>query len=102
MPAPKLTLPPVSHIDIREGQARLTGRNLKVKMVISRLIHGTGATVDEVMEQYQLSRAEVYAVLSYYYEHQAAIDQFFAEEEAFAQAHIPSMDVLKARRPSTS
>jgi uncharacterized protein (DUF433 family) len=94
---PKLDLPPINHIEIRNGQARIVGRNVKVKMVISRLIHGTGATTDEVMEQYNLSRAEVHAVLAYYYDHKEAIDRFFEAEDRFAREHIPSVDTLKAR-----
>ncbi len=93
----QVNFPPVSHIEIRNGQARIAGRNVKVKMVISRLIHGAGATVEEVMEQYHLSRAEVHAVLTYYYDHKEAIDRFFEEEERFAREHIPSIEVLKTR-----
>jgi uncharacterized protein (DUF433 family) len=85
-----INYPPVYHIEIRDGQARISGRNLKVKMVISRLIHGTGATIEEVMEQYNLSRAEVHAVLSYYYDHKAEIDRYFEQEERFARENIPS------------
>ncbi len=94
---PKLDLPPVAHIELRDGQARIAGRQLKVKMVISRLIHGTGATIDEVMEQYSLSRAEVYAVLAYYFDHKEAIDRFFEEEDRVAAAEIPSFESLKDR-----
>lgn len=43
---PKMNFPPISYIEIRDEQARIVGRNLKVKMVISRLIHGTGATIE--------------------------------------------------------
>lgn len=89
--------PPISHIEIQDGQARIMGRNLKVKMVISRLLHGMGATVDEVMDQYNLSRAEVLACLAYYYDYQAAIDQHFDElEEAVHKVAIP-LDELIAR-----
>lgn len=94
---PKLNLPPVPHIENRDGQARIAGRNVKVKMVLSRLLHGTGATIDEVMEQYRLSRGEVYAVLAYYYDHKEAIDRFFEEEDRVASVEIPSFEVLKDR-----
>jgi uncharacterized protein (DUF433 family) len=94
---PKMNFPPVNHIEIRDEQARIVGRNLKVKMVISRLIHGTGATVEEVVEQYGISRAEVYAVLAYYHDHKEAIDHYFEEEDRFARENIPSMDALHER-----
>ena len=94
---PKVNFSPINHIEIRDEQARIVGRNVKVKMVISRLIHGTGATIEEVMEQYNLSRAEVYAVLAYYHDHKDAIDRYFQEEDRFARENIPSMGVLRQR-----
>jgi uncharacterized protein (DUF433 family) len=94
---PKMNFPPINHIEIRDGQARIVGSNVKVKMVISRLLHGTGATIEEVMEQYNLSRADVYAVLAYYFDHKNAIDRFFEEEERLAHELIPSFDDLKSR-----
>lgn len=97
-----VNFPPINHIEIRDGQARITGRNVKVKMVISRLVHGEGATVDEVMEQYSLTRSEVLACLAYYYDHQAAIERHFQEQEtALSQVAIPLdelMNRLRARQ----
>lgn len=92
-----MDFPPINHIEIRDGQARIVGRNVKVKMVISRLIHGTGATIEEVMAQYNLSRAEVHAVLAYYYDHKDEVDRFFEAEDRYARENIPSIDELKAR-----
>lgn len=93
----KVNFTPIHHIEIRDGQARIVGRNLKVKMVISRLFHGTGASVEEVMEQYNLTRAEVHAVIAYYYDHKEAIDAYFDEEDRMAEDHIPSLETLKQR-----
>ena len=87
--------PPIEHIELRDGQARVKGRQVKVKMVISRLIHGTGARVEEVMEQYSLSRAEVLACLSYYYDYQAAIEKHFDEQErALHEKAVPLDELL--------
>lgn len=94
---PKVNFPTVNHIEIRDEQAYIVGRNVKVKMVISRLIHGVGATIEEVMEQYGLSRAEVYAVLTYYHDHKEAIDRYFEEEDRFARENIPSIEALRER-----
>jgi uncharacterized protein (DUF433 family) len=93
----RVNFPPVNHIEIRDGQAYIAGRNVKVKMVISRLIHGTGATFEEVMEQYNLTSSEVHSVIPYYYNHKVEIDRYFVEEERFAREHIPSLEALKAR-----
>ncbi len=89
----RVDFPVVNHIEIRDGQARVVGRNLKVKMVISRLIHGTGASIEEVMDQYDLSRSEVLACLEYYYDHREAIDLVFEmEEQELAKAALSSHD----------
>ncbi len=77
----KVDFPVVNHVEIRDGQARIIGRNVKVKMVVSRLFDGTGALIEDVMEQYDLSRAEVMACLEYYYDHKDAIDRVFAAED---------------------
>ena len=38
--------------------------------------------VDAAMEQYEISRADVHAALTFYYDHQATIEQALAEKEA--------------------
>lgn len=95
----QVNYPPIEHIEIRDGQARINGRNTKVKMVISHLLDGTGATVDEVMEQYNLSRAEVLACLSYYYDYQDAIETHFeAQEKAAHDSAVPLDELLDQLR----
>jgi uncharacterized protein (DUF433 family) len=84
---------PVQHIEIRDGEAKIIGRNVKVKMVISRLVHGKGATIPEVMEQYRLTQAQVMSVLAYYYDHQAEIDADFEREDAMMQS-VPALSDL--------
>lgn len=95
----QVNYPPIEHIEIREGQARISGRQTKVKMVISRLLDGTGATVEEVMAQYNLSRAEVLACLSYYYDYQDAIEKHFdAQEQAAHETATPLDELVKQLR----
>lgn len=91
---PKVDFAPINHIEIRDGQARVAGRNLKVKMVISRLFHGAGASIEDVMAQYELTRSEVHAIIAYYYDHKAAIDAYFEAED---RLEIPALDTLKHR-----
>lgn len=100
----QVNYPPVEHIEIRDGQARIKGRQVKVKMVISRLLHGTGARIEEVMEQYNLSRAEVLACLSYYYDYQSAIEEHFDDQErALHNVAIPLDElIMQLQRRSAS
>jgi uncharacterized protein (DUF433 family) len=86
---------PINHIEIIDGQARIGKHRTKVKMVISMLVVA-GAPIEDVMEQYNLSRAEVHAALVYYYDNKAAIDQAFAEDEALLrQVGTPLENVIK-------
>lgn len=57
-------------------------------MVISRLFHGTGASTEEVMEQYSLTRSEVHAVIAYYYDHKDAIDAHFEMEDQMTSPRL--------------
>jgi hypothetical protein len=52
-----------------------------------------GRSVDEIASDYDLSLADVYAALAYYFDHQSDIDRSIDEGQAFA-------DALRARTPS--
>ena len=71
------------YIEFRNGEAVIVGHgNLKAEYVARRHVNG-GDSIDDVMAHYGLSRAEVHAALTYYYENQAildaAMDDFWAE-----------------------
>src|SRR5687767_14822728 len=87
---------PVNHIEIIDGSAVIRGRNLKAKLVASMRVKG-GASIEEVMEQYRLTRAEVHSALAYYYDNQAAIEQSFDEAAAYAREVGISSDELKSK-----
>jgi uncharacterized protein (DUF433 family) len=98
---------PVSHVELIDGKAYITGRMLKVRVVAGMYVHA-GATVEQVMEHYSLSAAEVHAALAYYYDHQEA---FEAEDRALqpvleqlASATDTQLEQMRARRkiPRTS
>jgi uncharacterized protein (DUF433 family) len=100
MPVRPVDFPPTPYIEIRDGQARLAGRVTKVKMVISRIIHGQ-STIEETMEQYGITRSEVYACLAYYYEHKDAIDRHFDEMEQLVSEHARPLSELLDRWRAT-
>jgi uncharacterized protein (DUF433 family) len=84
------------HIEITPGVAggkpRIAGHRITVQNVVvwhERL--GKGA--DEIASDYDLSLADGYAALAYYFDHRAEIDRSIAEGEAFAEA-------LRQRTPS--
>lgn len=80
----------INHIEIRDGEAYLSGRNIKVRMV-ARMHLWENSSIEDVMEHYNLEPAEVYAALAFYHDNREALD---AEYEA-------SMELLKQVGTST-
>lgn len=87
---------PEQHIEIIDGQAVIKGRRLKAKLIAS-LHTKAGASIDEVMDQYDLSRSQVYAALAYYYDNLEAIERSFADAEAYVRDMGISAGDLKTK-----
>ncbi len=85
------------------GKPRIAGRRITVQDVV--IWHERmGRSADEISAEYDLSLADVYAALAYYFDHRAEIDESIREGEAFAEAlreRTPSKlkGKLAARRP---
>jgi uncharacterized protein (DUF433 family) len=84
------------HIEITPGIAggkpRIAGHRITVQNVAiwhERL----GKSADEIASDYDLTLADVYAALAYYFDHRAEIDRSIEEGKAFAEA-------LRQRSPS--
>jgi uncharacterized protein (DUF433 family) len=78
-----------SHIeqspDIAGGKPRIAGHRITVETIViwhERL----GRSADEIAAESALSLADVYAALTYYFDHREEIDQSIAESEAFTVA----------------
>ena len=84
------------HIEITPGIAggkpRIAGHRITVQHIAiwhERL----GKSADEIATDYDLTLADVYAALAYYFDHRAEIDRSIDEANAFAEAlrqHAPS------------
>jgi uncharacterized protein (DUF433 family) len=93
-----MDIAPENHVEIVDGQAMIKGKYVKVKMIASMFVRA-GAPIEEIIEQYDLTPAEVHAALAYYYDHQAAIEKDFREGEALArQIGIPAEEHLAQMR----
>ena len=68
--------------DVCGGKPRISGTRMKVRNVA--MVHKSGMTADEIVDEFGLTPAQVYAALAYYYDHQLEIDQDIADEETFA------------------
>ena len=84
------------HIEITEGIAggkpRIAGHRITVQNIV--IWHELlGRSADEITAEYDLTLADVYAALAYYYDNRAEIDKFIQDSEAF-------VDALRQKIPS--
>jgi uncharacterized protein (DUF433 family) len=84
------------HIEITPGIAggkpRIAGHRITVQNIAiwhDRL----GKSADEIASEYDVTLADVYAALAYYFDHRAEIDTSIVEGDAFA-------DALRSQTPS--
>jgi uncharacterized protein (DUF433 family) len=74
------------------GRPRIAGRRITVQNIViwhDRL----GMSADEIAAEYDLTQADVYAALAYYFDHRAEMDRTIRKGEAFVAA-------LRRRTPS--
>jgi len=69
---------------IRAGRPCVAGTTIEVAVIaIDKIVHGRSA--DEIAVDYDLSLAQVYAALAYYYEHKAEIYATLQDRRKLAQ-----------------
>ncbi len=87
------------------GRARIEGRRIAVSDVVNLHIR-LRTPIDEIAEVYNLTLAQVYAALAYYYDHQDEIDSYLdrlyksGKEEADEEAIARKRTELEARHPN--
>jgi uncharacterized protein (DUF433 family) len=89
------------HIEMTPGVAggrpRITGRRITVQNIVVWHEH-LGMSADEICADYDLTLAEVYAALAYYFDHREEIDQRLREDEEFvATLRQQTPSVLQAK-----
>ena len=91
------------HIEVTSGIAggkpRIAGRRITVQNIVIWYEH-MGKTADEICAEHNLTLAEVYAALAYYFDHREEIDQRSKEDDAFAKAlrkQTPSILPMKLK-----
>ena len=70
---------------ISSGKPRIAGHRITVENIViwhERL----GTSADEIASDYDITLADVYAALAYYFDHQNEIDQSLEESRAFVNA----------------
>lgn len=75
-----------AHIEITPnlagGKPRIAGRRITVQNIV--IWHERmGLSADEIATEYDLSLADIYAALAYYFDHLEEIDKTLQEDKAF-------------------
>jgi uncharacterized protein (DUF433 family) len=67
------------------GKPHIVGHRITVQNIV--IWHERmGLSADEIVTEYNLTLADIYAALAYYYDHQAEIDTAIKDDEAFVEA----------------
>ena len=72
-------------LGISRGRPRIAGHRITVENIViwhERL----GKSADEIASDYDITLADVYAALAYYFDHRHEIDQSLEESRAFVNA----------------
>jgi uncharacterized protein (DUF433 family) len=77
-----------AHIEITPGicggKPRIAGHRIAVQNIVAWHEH-MGRSAEEIAAEYDLSLADVYAALAYYFDHREEIDRRMREDDAFVE-----------------
>jgi uncharacterized protein (DUF433 family) len=86
---------------IRAGKPRIAGRRIAVEDVVAmHLYHHQ--TIQHIVDSYDLAPAQVYAALTYYYDHRAEIDASLEEGAAGYESAARARASLVAQKLAQS
>ena len=92
------------HVEITPGivggKPHIAGRRITVQNIV--IWHESlGKSADEISSEYDLTLADVYAALAYYFDHVEEINQRIKEDEAFVvQMREENVSVLEQKLKS--
>jgi len=69
---------PINHIVITDAP-RIAHKGIKIGFIVDWIVN-RGWTFETVMSDYDLTRSEIHAALSYYYDHKDAIDAWIERQ----------------------
>ena len=90
-----------THIEVTPGvlggKPRISGRRISVYQIV--VLHDrVGLSADEIAQQYDLSLADVYAGLAYYFDHRDEIEAREAKDEAYVSKMQGDIDSKLPKR----
>lgn len=86
----------INHIEIVDSQPRILGKRITVQEIVAMHILNQ-QPISWIVENYDLTAAEVHTALAYYYDNQAEITQALHESEVFAKQNATSLHEEIAR-----
>lgn len=87
-----------NYVEIRDGKLCLAGSRVTVED-IAALYVWNDSSPEWIVENYDVTLAQIYGALAYYYDHKDQIDREMAEAEELAhQIAIPSDELLAKMR----
>jgi excisionase family DNA binding protein len=75
----------VKTLGVVGGRPRIVGHRIAVDFVVDLFVRQS-ITVEEIAAHFSLKPAEIYAALSYYYDHQQEIDDILLDQDAYEEA----------------
>lgn len=81
----------ISSPDIRDEQPVISGSRVRVVDLVASHLYRY-LTADELATNFNLSLAQVYAALAYYYQHKATIDAILRSEAQRAEQYLQELD----------
>ena len=93
-----MPIAPINYIEIRNGRPVIVGTGIKVAILAHIYLSGD-APIDWIVENYDLTPAQIYAALSYYYDHREELDRWLQRGEELAEKYgTPSEEVIARMR----
>ena len=82
----------------RQGEIRpvIAGTRIRVHDIVAMYVHGL-SSIEWIVENFDLTPAQIHAALAYYYDHQAQIDREIMEADEQVRVIAETLEDLKAR-----
>ena len=82
------------------GRPAIDGTRVRVLNIV--YLHKQGYTLEQMLEEYPLTLAQVHAALAYYYDHREEIEGYIKEDEAWDERHERDKAEFLSKRSSSS
>ncbi|HRF93913.1 MAG TPA: hypothetical protein PLZ51_01900 [Aggregatilineales bacterium] len=86
-----------NHIVITNGKATMAGHGGIKAELVARMVVNDGYTIEQTMEQYNLSRAQVLSAMAFYYENQEYLDAEHKRKWDLIHAEAMTLEQFKEK-----